>query len=98
MLTAIPDKASKTVAHYLQDKLFACFGKPLALRQDQGGEFRGHFAAICEALGVEQRRTSPYTSHSNGAVERLHRTVEELLRRCLVTLPPEHWDTLLPEL
>ncbi len=86
------------MAKYIQEKIFACFGKPLALRQDQGGEFRGHFGAICSALGVEQHRISPYTSHSNGAVERLHRTVEDLLRRCLVTLPLEHWETLIPEL
>ncbi len=24
--------------------------------------------------------------------------MEDLLRRCLVTLPPEHWETLIPEL
>ena len=31
-------------------------------------------------------------------MEHLHRTIEDLLRRCLVTLPPEHWETLIPEL
>ena len=31
-------------------------------------------------------------------VERLHRTVEDLLQRCLVTLDAKHWPTLIPDL
>ena len=31
-------------------------------------------------------------------MERLHRTVETLLRRCLVTLPPTSWRHLIPDI
>ena len=53
---------------------------------------------LCTAHNIKHKRTSPYTSHSNGAVERLHRTIEDLLRRCLVTLPHTAWPTLILDL
>ena len=52
---------------------------------------------MCDSRGVKIHNTSPYTSHSNGQVERLNRTVGDLLRRPLITLPPDTWPTLLPE-
>ena len=53
--------------------------------------------ALCAAYSITHHHSSPYTSHSNGAVERLHQTVEDLLRRCLVTLPAEAWTILVPD-
>lgn len=68
------------------------------MRSDNGAEFKGAVDDLCAIYGVKRKRTAPYTSHSNGMVERLHRTVEDLMRRCLVTLDPKHWTTLLPDL
>ena len=34
VLTTIPDKSAKTVAQVMQDKVFACYGKPMVLRSD----------------------------------------------------------------
>lgn len=74
------------------------FGAPAAIRSDNGAEFKGAVSSLCDVYGIKHKRTAPYTSHSNGLVERLHRTVEDLLRRCLVTLDAKHWATLLPDL
>ena len=98
VLTLIPDKSSHTITTALHGKVFAAFGWPAAVRSDNGTEFRGEFDMLCTAHNIKHKRTSPYTSHSNSAVERLHRTIEDLLRRCLVTLPHAAWPTLIPEL
>ena len=74
------------------------FGAPLRVRTDNGTEFKGAFDALCEATKVTHMRSRPYTSHSNGQVERLNRTVQELATRCLVTLPPSAYATVLREL
>jgi transposase InsO family protein len=97
LLHHIADKASATVAAALQQRLFSVFGAPAALRCDNGTAFKGAVTALCEAKGTKVINTSPYTSHSNGQVERFNRTVEDLLRRHLVTMPAALWPTLLPE-
>lgn len=74
------------------------FGNPLKVRTDNGTEFKGEFDALCEATKVKHTRSSPFTSHSNGQVERLHRTIEDLARHCLVTLPATAYGTVLREL
>lgn len=70
----------------------------MKVRTDNGTEFKGSFEVLCEATRVKHVRSTPYTSHSNGQVERLHRVVEELAARCLVTLPKEAFETVLREL
>lgn len=75
--------------------MVAVFGTPQAVRHDNGTEFRGAFTTYCTSLGIKQQRSSPYTSHSNGQVERLHRTIEDLLRRCLITLDARHLPRLV---
>lgn len=53
---------------------------------------------MCEATRVKHVRSAPYTSHSNGQVERLHRVVEDLASKCLVTLPASAFLTVLREI
>ena len=92
LLRLIPDRSSTTVASTLKHHLFATFGTPAHVRTDNGKEFAGATAALFAAHNVRHHHTSPYTSHSNGQVERLHRTVESLLRRCLVSAPHSTWE------
>ena len=75
VLALLPDKKSSTIAATVQQRLVSVFGKPGAVRCDNGTEFRGDFAVYCNARGIERITTSPYTSHSNGQVERLHHVV-----------------------
>jgi transposase InsO family protein len=98
ILTLIDDKSSTTVANAVREKIFQLFGNPSRVRTDNGTEFRGAFDALCAAHNVKHVRSSPYTSHSNGQVERLHRTVEDLTKRCLVTLPASAYRTVLREI
>lgn len=98
ILRLIPDKTSSTVASELRQALIGPFGTPQVFRTDNGTEFAGAVSTLCTTHKIKHKRSSPYTSHSNGQVERLHRTVETLLRRALVTLPHEHWPDLVPDI
>ncbi len=97
LLALLPDKKAATIANVVHTRLVSVFGKPGAIRCDNGSEFKGDFAVYCHARGIKRITTSPYTSHSNGQVERLHFVVQQLLRRCLITLPPTAWTHLLPD-
>ncbi|UYV81335.1 K02A2.6-like [Cordylochernes scorpioides] len=50
-------------------------------------------AGICKAMGVSAVNTTAWRPQSNGAVERLNRTVIESLRRCEAS---SNWDDILP--
>ena len=43
---------------------------------DRGASFKGVFHHACEALGVEHRRTKPYTPQTNGMAERFNGRVQ----------------------
>ena len=85
ILSLLRDRRAATVANVFRKWVVAVFGTPAAVRTDNGAEFKGEFAAYCAAAGIRCKRSCPYTSHSQGVVERLHRTVESMLRQCLVT-------------
>ena len=58
-------------------------------------EFHSAFSTYCTSVGIKQQRSSPYTSQSNGQVEGLHRTIEDLFHHCLVTLEAKHLPRLV---
>ena len=98
VLKLIPDRTSSTIATAIREHIIAPFGVPSTIRTDNGLEFSGATTTLLSSLNVTHHRTAPYTSHSNGQVERLHRTVQALLRRTLITLPHTAWTRLIPDL
>ncbi len=76
ILALLPDKKAATLAQVLHSSLVAIFGKPAAVCCDNGSEFKGNFASYCQARNIGRITTLPYTSHSNGQVERLHYVVQ----------------------
>lgn len=97
ILALVDNLTASTTAAVLNQRLFSVFGAPHTLRCDNGTAFKGEVQLMCTAKGVRLARSSPYTSHSNGQVERLHHTIEELLRRALITVDATAWPTLMPE-
>jgi transposase InsO family protein len=64
------------------------------IRSDNGGEFIGkEWTPLLVRLGIQRHRTSPYTSHQNGIVERLNRTIGDSTRAMLHSagLPDRFW-------
>jgi transposase InsO family protein len=72
------DKESATVAAAVGRHLDTV-GAPIQLiRCDNGGEFRGAFEDMCTERGIRIVRGSPYSSNSQGMVERANSTVRRL--------------------
>ena len=51
-------------------------GVPKWILTDNGAEFKGEFAVMCEHYGVHLKRSAPEHSQSHGIVERLVATTE----------------------
>ena len=71
---------ARTTARVLYNEYFSVFGFPHRLMSDQAPEFSGKvMAALCDLLGVAKIHTSPYHPQSNGAVERAHQTLRQMI-------------------
>ena len=57
------------------------WGRPDIVRCDRGLEFMGGFQVFCEENSIEVRRSSARHPQSQGVVERLNRSIVEVLRR-----------------
>ena len=90
----ISDKQTYTVAEVVVTEVVSRLDTPLRLHSDQGGESR-LFLAVCELLGVGKTRTAPYRPQSDGLVERLNRTIKQMLRS-MVGEHRDDWDDHLP--
>ena len=92
----ILDKQTYTVDEVVVTEVVSRLGTPLRLHSDQGGEFESRlFSAVCELLGVGKTRTAPYRPQSDGLVERLNRTIKQMLRS-MVGEHRDDWDDHLP--
>ena len=50
------------------------------IHTDQGREFESRlFQHLCEALGADKTRTTPYHPQSDGMMERQNRTIQQML-------------------
>ena len=68
------------------------FGCPLELHNDQGCNFESRmFKEVCDLLKIVKTRTTPYRPSANGQVERMNRTILQILR-CFIQGQQEDWD------
>ncbi len=64
--------------------IFSRTSIPERILSDQGSQFCGKVVRqLCEMLGIQKVRTSPYHPESNGAVERMHGTFKAILGKCV---------------
>ena len=93
----IKDKRSKTIIHCLEHSVFPFLPQiPRNLLTDNGPEFvSSEFGAFLERSNVVHKLTTPYCPTSNGAVERVNRTIKNFLRSLV---DEDHsWDVFLPK-
>jgi len=91
---AFPVKAHDvtTVAKYLVERVFLTYGVPLQLLSDKGAEFEGSiFKEVCSMLGVDKIRNTSSKPFTNGALERIHRTLNTMLGK-VVDDKQKYWD------
>lgn len=82
---------AKTIVKALT-KFFTLVGLPSAIQSDQGSNFMsGIFQQVMHELGIAQYRSSAYHPQSQGALERWHQTLKNMMRvYCFQT--EKDWD------
>ena len=76
----ITNQEAATVAEKLVNEVFMQFSIPEQLHSDQGRQFESKLIAeICHLLNIEKTRTTPYHPQSDGLVERINRTLLDML-------------------
>ena len=79
------------------NQVFSFVGVPRKILTDQGTNFESTlFKDLCQALGIDKVRTSPYHPSGNGMLERFHRTLNSMLGK-VVKESQRDWDAWLPQ-
>ena len=82
---------AKTIVQALT-KFFTLVGLPKSIQSDQGSNFMSClFQQVMHELGIKQFRSSAYHPESQGALERFHQTLKNMIRMyCQET--EKNWD------
>ena len=76
----VRNKYAATITNILMERYFAIFGIPVAIKSDNGTEFVNEMLKdLADRLQLSKKTTPVYNPHSNG-VERMHRTLNQLMR------------------
>ena len=88
----IASKEASTVSRAMKCNVLPCLPKvPTKLLTDNGPEFKSaNFNDLLAGFGIKHLYTTPYKAASGGLVERVNRTVSELLRS--LESSPNSWD------
>ena len=92
----IKDKTAKTVANVVRNHVIPNLIKvPTSILTDNGPEFRAkEFERAIEEFGINHIYSTPYHPASNGAVERMNRTIIQMLKG-VITADGIGWDKAL---
>ena len=95
-IAPIKNKKTNTIIEKLEHQLFPGLVKlPTKILTDNGPEFNSlEFSNMAERLNILHLKTTAYKPSSNGAVERVNRTIIEFLRN--LTERPIDWKEHLP--
>ncbi|EFP04464.1 hypothetical protein CRE_25636 [Caenorhabditis remanei] len=95
---ATANQTAETTLKFLLENIVSIHGIPEEIVTDQGTNFMSKmFEEVCRILEVKHSISTAYHHETNGAVERLNRTLEEMLT--LSTSNPinyDNWDEKLP--
>lgn len=77
----VPDNTASVAANAILSSVVAQFGLPSLIVSDQGRAFDSKlFKLLLEALGIQQRLSTPHHSTGHAQVERTNRTLGNVLR------------------
>ena len=94
----IPDQTAQTVAEKFVNEFTCRFGVPTVLHSDQGRNFESQvFKEMCDILGIDKTRTTPYNPKSDGLIEKFNHT---LITTVSMMIEPHNrqrdWDLKVP--
>ena len=89
---SIPNQEATTIARKVVEEFICRFGVPLAIHTDQGRQFESAlFREMCHLLDIDKTRTTAFHPQSGGLVERMNRTLENMLSM-FVSEHQRDWD------
>jgi hypothetical protein len=92
----LPSQSAKEIIDAIALRLFTQHGRPMAIVSDNGQGFGSRaWAQFLEQSGVECRRATPVHPQGNAKIERLNRTLKEILLRQMENRPQD-WHVKLP--
>ena len=92
----IANHEATTVSRVMVEQVFSRFGVPLQILSDRGSEFESNlFSELCRVMGTDKIRTTAYKPSTNGAIERLHRSLNAMIGKC-VDLQQKYWCEQVP--
>ena len=71
---------SRETSRFLHEDIICCYGVPAVIRCNQGKEFKGDFAAMCQHYGISQSRISSLHPRANGLIKRYNHEVKSALQ------------------
>ena len=87
---------TKQIVKLLVDNIITRFGIPEKLLLDNGPQFNNEdLKQVCSSLGTNKKFSTIYHPETNGMVERMNRTLKEMVRKCVNT-NQKNWDEVLP--
>ena len=88
---------SQTLANIFVDEIVCRYGVPESIHSDQGANLTSEIIKnMCDILGMDRTRTTAYHPQGNGLVERLNRTIKEMLAK-VIKETQTNWDVKLPK-
>ena len=92
----LPDQTASTTATALLENWICRFGCPHGIHSDQGHNFESKlFKSLNQALQVDKTRTTAFRPQSNAVVERMNRTLQSMLAKC-INDEQSNWSQQLP--
>ena len=89
---ALSDQTAERIARTLVSEFIVRFGFPLELHRDQGRNFESRmFKEVCDLLKIVKTMTTSYRPSANGQVERMNRTILQILL-CFIRGQQEDWN------
>ena len=84
------------VARALYERWITVFGAPDVIHSDRGTEFENKVIyELCALFGIRKSKSSPYYPQGNGIIERLFRTVKDMLYATMKATG-KNWTKILP--
>jgi len=92
----ISNQEARTIAEKLVKEVIARYGTPEQIHSDQGHNFEAQlFQEMCLLFNMDKTHTTPYHLESNGMIERMNRTIQDMLAKHM-SHHQRDWDEHLP--
>ena len=93
----VKNKSSAIITNLLQN-LFLVEGTWKILQRDNGGEFEADATVLCERFGVQQKKSLPYSSKTQGQVERTNGIIRNAVVKYMAESKTRIFVPALPSL